>query len=764
LLFGIAPCGTLKLISNYLDFSIQMSTSSFKNTFKSDLSSGLVVFLVALPLCLGVALASGAPLLSGIITGIVGGIIVGSLSGSQLAVSGPAAGLTTIVAAAIITLHSYEAFLLSVILAGVIQIILGLVRAGKVGLFFPSNVIKGMLAAIGIILILKQIPHAFGYDADAEGDLEFVQADHANTFSEINNLLGKLNMGAIIIFGVSMAILILWDTKAFRKVKALPGGLVVVILGVLASIGLNSLPASLHLRANSFVKIPVLSGFGDLATVIKFPNFSQINNPQVWTIALTIAFVASLETLLSIEAVDKLDPQKRSTPLNRELIAQGVGNTLSGLIGGIPLTAVIVRGATNVNAGAKTKFSTIFHGTLLLVTVILIPGILNMIPLASLAAILIMVGYKLTKVKLFTDMYKAGWNQFTPFVVTVVAIILTDLLKGVLIGMAISIIFILVNATKDLIFATETDSENGKVNRLVLSEQVTFLNKAHLNEFFNKVKPGTSVWIDASQTRYIEQDCLEILQDFKVKAAEQDIACTITGLKDHYSFLEAKTEMIAHDNDHDHTHDQHQRYHDLFANNRKFIADKLHLDINYFSKLSKGQTPPYLIVGCSDSRAPLELITGAEPGEIFSQRNIANQVIPSDPNLMSVLQYAVEALKVQHIIICGHYGCGGVKAALAGGTSGNLDQWLSHVRDVYRMYKEELDAITDPEMQHRRLVELNVREQVYHLKSTAIVQKALKNGQALNFYGWVYDLTDGMLHDLQIQSAVKEEVLEHIAL
>lgn len=698
------------------------------------------------------------PLLSGIITGVVGGIVVGCLSGSQLAVSGPAAGLTTIVAAAIITLHSYEAFLLSVILAGGIQIVLGLVKAGKIGLYFPSNVIKGMLAAIGIILILKQIPHAFGYDADAEGDMAFLQADNNNTFSEINNLLSKLNFGAILIFAISMTVLMLWDTRMFKKVKSFPAGLVVVILGVLASIGLNSLPESLHLRTNSFVKIPVLSSVGDFATILKFPDFSQVSNPAVWTIALTIAFVASLETLLSIEAVDKLDPQKRSTPLNRELLAQGIGNTVSGLLGGIPLTAVIVRGATNVNAGAKTKVSAIFHGVLLLVTVLLIPGILNMIPLACLAAILIMVGYKLAKVKLFTEMYKSGWNQFTPFIVTVVAIILTDLLKGVLVGMAVSIIFILVNATKDLIYSTESTSENGKVQRLVLSEQVTFLNKAHLNEFFSKIKPHTSVWIDATQTKYIEQDCLEILQDFKARAAGEHIACTITGLKDHYSFLEAKGELIAHDHD----HSKQQPYQALFANNRKWIAEKLHLDINYFTKLNAGQSPQYLIVGCSDSRAPLELITGAQPGEIFSQRNIANQVIPSDPNLMSVLQYAVEALKVKHIIICGHYGCGGVRAALAGGTSGNLDQWLSHVRDVYRTHKDELELIQDPEMQHRRLVELNVKEQIYQLRSTSIVQKALQNGQVLNIYGWVYDLADGMLHDLQVQDIELNNIVKPV--
>jgi len=728
---------------------------SFKNTFKQDLSSGLVVFLVALPLCLGIALASGAPLLSGIVTGVIGGIVVGFISGSQLAVSGPAAGLTTIVASAIISLHSYETFLVCVVLAGVIQIILGLVKAGKIGLYFPSNVIKGMLAAIGIILILKQIPHAFGYDADAEGDFAFAQADHSNTFSEINNLLSRLSPGAIIIFILSMAVLMLWDTPLFKKVKAFPSGLVVVVLGVIAALVLQNAPAAFNLKANSFVQIPVFSSIGDFATNLKFPDFSKIANMEVLTVAFTIAFVASLETLLSIEAVDKLDPLKRSTPLNRELIAQGIGNSVAGLLGGIPLTAVIVRGATNVNSGAKTKTSTIFHGTLLLVTVLLIPGIMNKIPLASLAAILIMVGYKLAKVQLFKDMFKAGWNQFTPFIITVVAIILTDLLKGVLIGMGVSIIFILVNATKDLIYSTQKLTKTGTMQQLVLSEQVTFLNKAHLNEFFNSIKPGMSVWVDAGQTRYIEQDCLEILQDFKSRAAIENIPCTITGLKDHYSFLEAKVEVRDH---HEHTHD-HQHYNELFSNNRKWIAEKLHLDVNYFTKLNKGQSPPYLIIGCSDSRAPMEVITGAQPGEIFSHRNIANQVIPSDINLMSVVQYAVEALKVRHIVVCGHYGCGGIRAAVAGGTQGNLDQWLSHVRDIDRANSDELNAIADTEMRHRRLVELNVEEQIYQLKSTAIVHNALQNGQTLNFYGWVYDLADGMLHDLKLKDAKVQKTL-----
>lgn len=732
---------------------------SFKNTFKQDLSAGLVVFLVALPLCLGIALASGAPLLSGVITGIVGGIVVGFISGSQLAVSGPAAGLTTIVASAIISLHSYEAFLVSVVLAGIIQVILGLVKAGKIGLYFPSNVIKGMLAAIGIILILKQIPHAFGYDADAEGDLAFAQADHSNTFSEINNLLSRVSPGAILIFVISMAILMLWDTPLFKKVKAVPSGLVVVIVGVIMALVLQNAPAAFNLKGNSFVQIPVFSGLTDFATNLRFPDFSKIANTEVLTVAFTIAFVASLETLLSIEAVDKLDPLKRSTPLNRELIAQGIGNSVAGLLGGLPLTAVIVRGATNVSSGAKTKMSAIFHGSLLLISVLLIPGAMNKIPLASLAAILIMVGYKLAKVKLFKDMYKAGWNQFTPFIATVAAIILTDLLKGVLIGMGVSIVFILVNATKDLIYSTEKMTKSGTMQQLVLSEQVTFLNKAHLNEFFNSIKPGMSVWVDASQTRYIEQDCLEILQNFKNRAAIENIPCTITGLKDHYSFLEAKVEIM---DQHEHGHHDHQHYNELFSNNRKWIAEKLHLDVNYFAKLNKGQSPPYLIIGCSDSRAPMEVITGAQPGEIFSHRNIANQVIPSDINLMSVVQYAVEALKVRHIVVCGHYGCGGIRAAVAGGTQGNLDQWLSHVRDIERTHSEELNAIADGETRHRRLVELNVAEQIYQLKSTAIVQNALQNGQTLNFYGWVYDLSDGMLHDLKIKDSVKQPKLVNV--
>ena len=412
-----------------------------KNYLKNlgtDLPASIVVFLVALPLCLGIALGSGAPLFSGIIAGMVGGIIIGSLSGSQLSVSGPAAGLTAIVFAAITKLQVYEAFLLAVVLAGIIQMILGFLKAGILGDYVPNSVIKGMLAAIGIILILKQLPHFVGYDKDYEGDESFSQGDDENTFSAIFNSFDAITPAALIIGVISIIILIIWETKFFKSNKVLsliPGPLVVVLLGVLLNYIFNINENYFHWgdRKVNLVTLPIAENASMFVSFFTFPDFSHIKNPQVWISGLTIAIVASLETLLGIEAVDKLDPLKRVTPTNRELKAQGVGNMVSGLLGGLPLTSVVVRSSANVMAGAKTKISTITHGFLLLVSVYFIPDILNTIPLSALAAILIFTGYKLAKVGLFKDFYRKGIDQFVPFVVTVLAILLTDLLIGIVV-------------------------------------------------------------------------------------------------------------------------------------------------------------------------------------------------------------------------------------------------------------------------------------------------------------------------------------------
>ncbi|MGB1317282.1 MAG: SulP family inorganic anion transporter, partial [Flavobacteriales bacterium] len=412
---------------------------NYISSFKSDIPAGVVVFFVAVPLCLGIALASGAPLFSGVIAGIVGGIIVGAISGSQLGVSGPAAGLAVIVLTAIQDLGGFEIFLMAVVLAGVFQIILGIVKAGIIGYYFPSAVIKGMLAAIGIIIFLKQIPHAFGYDADFEGDLGFMQADGYNTFTELGHMLGFISPGATLVAAVSLVILILWDRPFMKRHKVFQ-----MVQGPLVAVGTGMLLTAL-LSNNSYwaisnehtVNLPVSDGFSDFLTQFTLPDFSAITNPSVWIVGATIAIVASLETLLCVEATDKLDPQKRITPTNRELLAQGVGNAVSGLIGGLPVTQVIVRSSANIQTGGKTKVSAIFHGVMLLFCVMIIPTVLNMIPLASLAAILLVVGYKLAKPVLFKEMWKAGYIQFIPFMVTVLGIVFTDLLVGITLGMAV---------------------------------------------------------------------------------------------------------------------------------------------------------------------------------------------------------------------------------------------------------------------------------------------------------------------------------------
>ncbi|MCF8463589.1 MAG: SulP family inorganic anion transporter [Flavobacteriales bacterium] len=480
----------------------------------SDIPARIVVFFVAVPLCLGIALASGAPLFSGIIAGIVGGIVVGVISGSQLGVSGPAAGLAVIVLTAIQDLGSFDIFLMAVVLAGFFQIVLGLLKAGIIGYYFPSSVIKGMLAAIGIIIFLKQIPHAFGYDKDYEGDMDFFQKDGFNTFTEIPHMMDYVSSGAMVVAAISLAILILWEQKFMKKIRIFQ----IVqgpIVAVAAGIGLNFAFANSSefvIAGEHLVSLPVSNGFAEFFGQFSLPQFEAITNGKVWTVAFTMAVVASLETLLCVEATDKLDPKKRITPTNRELIAQGIGNSVSGLIGGLPITQVIVRSSANIQSGGVTKVSAIFHGVLILFSAMLVPNILNMIPLASLAAILLVVGYKLAKPALFIEMFKAGRIQFIPFIATVIGIVFTDLLVGISLGLAVGIFFILMENFKSSYFLQQKE-DNGKLI-ITLSEHVTFLNKASILQLLNEIKEGQAVVIDASKCAFMHPDVDEIIRDF----------------------------------------------------------------------------------------------------------------------------------------------------------------------------------------------------------------------------------------------------------
>ena len=515
--------------------------SSFKNMFKhlkSDLPAGIVVFLVALPLCLGIALASGAPFFSGMIAGIVGGLVVASISNSQLSVSGPAAGLAAIVLVSIQQLGSFNIFLLAVVLAGIMQLVLGFLKAGTISNYFPSNVIKGMLTAIGILIILKQIPHAFGYDADIEGNLDFMQANNENTFTALLHPLEHINLGATIIAIIALVILILWE-KPFIKNKAgfIPGGLVAVIVSIALNELFLSTNSSLAITENShLVNVPVAASLNDFLGFFTFPDFSQITNIQVYTVAATLAIVASIETLLCIEAVDNIDPRKRVTSTNLELKAQGIGNIVSGLIGGLPITSVIVRSSANVNAKAETKLSAMFHGFLLLICVALIPILLNKIPLAALAAILLTVGYKLTKISIYKDMFKNGKHQWIPFIVTVLVIVFTDLLKGVGVGLAVSIFFILKGNLKNAYYFHKEDYHTGDKIKIQLAEEVSFLNKASIKQTLAHLPENSTVTIDASKTSYIDYDVLELIRNFKdIQSAEKNITAILTGFKEIYN-------------------------------------------------------------------------------------------------------------------------------------------------------------------------------------------------------------------------------------
>ena len=495
---------------------------------RDDFPAGIVVFFVAVPLCLGIALASGAPLFAGLISGIIGGIVVGILSGSHVGVSGPAAGLAVIVATAIETLGSFEAFLVAVVLSGFIQIALGAARAGVLAYFFPSSVIKGMLTGIGLLIILKQIPHAVGWDSDPEGDLAFFQPDGENTFTEILRAAENLDGGATLVALVALGILILWDRVLSHRGKifeVVQGPLVAVCFGIAYQWAATLYAPDWALSSEHLVQIPVLDDFSAIGTVLASPDWAQVGTPQVWVTALTLAIVASLETLLCVEATDKLDPEKRVTPTNRELVAQGVGNALSGFVGGLPVTQVIVRSSANIQSGGRTKNAAIIHGVLLLVAVFLFASLLNLVPLAVLASILLVVGYKLAKPSLFATMYRLGSDQFGPFLVTVLAILFTDLLTGVLLGLGVGVVVVLHRnyTNSHTVEVEESDDATGHTVRVQLAEQVSFLSRGALLRELAAIPDGSHVSVDMSRTVAIDHDVLEILRDFEDSVERRNV-------------------------------------------------------------------------------------------------------------------------------------------------------------------------------------------------------------------------------------------------
>ena len=508
---------------------------------KSDLLSGMVVFLVALPLCLGIAVASGAPPFAGIICGVIAGIVVGYLSGSNVSVSGPAAGLIAIILVAMTDL-GYEPFLVAVVIAGLIQLTLGILKAGTISAYFPTSVIEGMLVAIGIIIIKKELPHAIGYDKAHEGDwFSLEKGAETGFFTEIINSINYAHVGAIIITVVSLAILIAFNKVAFlKKLKAVPGALVVVVVGIIINEIWKATGSALAISQAHLVTLPTASSFNEFIGQFTTPDFSAFASPKVWIVGVTIAIVASVETLLCLEAGDKMDPLKRFSSANTELRAQGIGNILSGLIGGLPMTSVIVRTTANINAGAKTRLSAMAHGVFLLISVVSIPSLLNKIPMACLAAILIMIGIRLASPKVFKHMWHSGKYQFVPFIVTVIAVVFTDLLKGVGIGLFVSIIFILKGNMRLAYFFKREAHHEDETIYIDLAQEVSFLNKAAIKQTLAHLPPNSKVVIDAANTVYIDYDVLALIRDFlNYGSKDKNISVQLKNFKKAYKMEDA---------------------------------------------------------------------------------------------------------------------------------------------------------------------------------------------------------------------------------
>ena len=633
-------------------------------TVPRDFTAGLVVFLVALPLCLGVALASGAPLLSGVLSGIVGGILVGVLSGSHTSVSGPAAGMTAIVAAQIVILGSFPAFLLSVVLAGLIQIGLGFAQAGFIAAFIPSSVIKGLLAAIGVILILKQIPHIFGHDSDPEEDMAFQQPDHENTFSELLRTIEDIHPGASVIGIVSIAVLFVWGKWKPLKNSGIPAPLIVVLLGVGMSWLFRELGGDWVIAESHLVQVPVADSVAGFLAFLQWPDFSQWTNQSVYIAAVTIAAVASLETLLNLEAVDKIDPQQRTSPPSRELVAQGFGNVVAGFIGGLPMTSVIVRSSVNINAGGKTKLAAITHGVFLLVSVIFLPVWLNAIPLSCLAAILLVTGVKLVSPALLKQMWSEGRYQFIPFAVTIAGIVLTDLLIGILIGLAVSISFILHSNMRRPIRRFVEKHLGGDVLHIELANQESFLNRAALSKVLAEVPRSGHVLLDAQNTDYIDPDVLDLIRDFTEQTGPaRGVEVSLLGFRSSYQLLD-QTQYVDYSTRELQTALTPQQVLQILkdGHERFRTGQRLTRDLGrQVRATADGQHPLAVVLSCMDSRAPAELIFDLGVGDIFGVRIAGNGI---SRKVLASVEYGCAVAGAKLILVMGHTRCGAVTAAV----------------------------------------------------------------------------------------------------
>jgi carbonic anhydrase/SulP family sulfate permease len=730
-----------------------------RGTILSDLVAGVAVFLVALPLCLGIAQSSGhAPAIAGIVCGIVGGILVGALSGSQVSISGPSAGLTAIVTFQIASLRGFDAFLPVVVIAGGMQILMGLAQVGGLSAFVPTSVTRGLLAAIGVILILKQIPHLLGHDTDPEGDMSFMQPDRENTLSEFGEMLVDMHPGATVVGLLCLAVAVAWEVVPRLRAVRIPSPLVIVLLGMTCQMMFQNLSPAWRIESIHLVQVPVSDSLTGTFKLLHSPDWRQLSQPQVWQAALILALAASLETLVSLEAVDKLDRRRRKSPANRELVAQGCGNVVSGLLGGLPMTTVIINSSINNNAGSRTKVAAIVHGLLLLASFLLIPQYLNHIPQSCLAAILLMTGWKLARPLMERSLWTESRDQLLPFVVTIIAILFTNLLTGVVIGLAVSLGFILNSNLRRPLRVVQERHVAGDVTRIQLAEQVSFLHRAALEKLLFRIPRGGHVLLDAGQTDYIDPDVLQLIREFRDKTAQaHGVQVSMTGFRERYQ-LKDEIQFV----DYSSREVQEQMTPSLVlqllleGNERFREGRRLTRDLGrQITSTADSQHPIAVILSCIDSRAPAELVFDAGLGDLLNVR-VAGNV--TSPKVLGSIEYSCAVAGARLVLVMGHTRCGAVSAAVSEACSktsvseatgcSNLAPILSDIHRAIEAHQCELQDHADPE-EKQRMIDRVARSNVIWsatqvLEQSPILQSLVDSGR-LGVVGVVYDVVTGSL-------------------
>ena len=719
-----------------------------KRTLKFDFVAAIVVFLVAIPLCLGVALASGTPLLSGIISGIIGGIVVGSLSGSAMSVSGPAAGMAAVVIAGITLLGDFNVFLLALFFAGIFQMIMGYFRAGFIADYVPSSVVQGLLCAIGILLVVKQLPLAFTMSSTlAELKMNLLDMTEGIEFQPLVYLSFHINSGAMLISFLSLALLMFFEKTKIKWLKPIPGPIIVVLFGILLNELFVLSNSYLAQHTPQLVNIPRHQSFADFFAHMPLPDWSAWSNINVYWFAIVLALVASLESLLNIKASEKLDKKRRTCSKDKELFAQGVGNLFAGLLGGIPITSVIARTSVNIEMGAKTKASTILHGVFIFTAALLIPKMLNKIPLSSLATILIYIGYKLTKPAIYSRMYQQGLDRFIPFIATIISIVVLNLLAGILIGILVSAFFLLKSSSQVRLDIIKEIYPNGVTSRLILPQQTTFLNKASLVAELDSIPKKSQLIIDARYSDFIDKDIVEFIKEFQeAQAPQRQISLNLIGFKDSYDIHDYINFINVTTYDVQSILTAAQVLNILREGNQRFLKDtcihrSLKIDIKHTATT---QHPIAVVLGCIDSRVPVETIFDMSFGDLFCIR-IAGNVVNDD--VLASVEYACHVIGVKLIVVLGHTRCGAIMAACDNVEQGHLTQLLAKIKPAIAA---ETDTTDNRNGQNHDFVhnvtQLNIANTLQHIYQESHILRSMTNDDQVGLVGAVYDVNTGEVH------------------